>query len=229
MAWPPQPSPPRHSPNVAGSRDGMDNETGTESLVSHRRERARRRNREEGNEAMPLTSLGPLWAPQAPPGPPSSGGPLAEVPDPDTLDPSDPSAALKSPCQLPGERVLEVAGAAHDFQGIPWPAPIPAVPTAARTNGHPRGDRRRELGLPPDSASTVLSSELESSSFIDSDEDDNTSRWVRVRVQGGAGCVPWTTHICVHGRVHVGRRPCWLLAVCRVGMVSSGSALPLPL
>ncbi|XP_006732481.1 segment polarity protein dishevelled homolog DVL-1 isoform X2 [Leptonychotes weddellii] len=86
--------PPSFHPNVASSRDGMDNETGTESLVSHRRERARRRNREE----------------------------------------------------------------------------------AARTNGHPRGDRRRDLGLPPDSASTVLSSELESSSFIDSDEDDNTSR-----------------------------------------------------
>ncbi|XP_025141495.1 segment polarity protein dishevelled homolog DVL-1 isoform X4 [Bubalus bubalis] len=61
-------------------------------------------------------------------------------------------------------------------RGIPWPGPVPAVPTAARTNGHPRGDRRRDLGLPPDSASTVLSSELESSSFIDSDEDDNTSR-----------------------------------------------------
>ncbi|XP_021563930.1 segment polarity protein dishevelled homolog DVL-1-like [Carlito syrichta] len=72
----------------------MDNETGTESLVSHRRERARRRNREE----------------------------------------------------------------------------------AARINGHPRGERRRELGLPPDSASTLLSSELESSSFVDSDEDGNTSR-----------------------------------------------------
>ncbi|XP_045659364.1 segment polarity protein dishevelled homolog DVL-1 isoform X6 [Ursus americanus] len=86
--------PPSFHPNVASSRDGMDNETGTESLISHRRERARRRNREE----------------------------------------------------------------------------------AARTNGHPRGDRRRDLGLPPDSASTVLSSELESSSFIDSDEDDNTSR-----------------------------------------------------
>ncbi|XP_025712034.1 segment polarity protein dishevelled homolog DVL-1 isoform X2 [Callorhinus ursinus] len=86
--------PPSFHPNVASSRDGMDNETGTESLVSHRRERARRRNREE----------------------------------------------------------------------------------AARTNGHPRGDRRRDLGLPPDSTSTVLSSELESSSFIDSDEDDNTSR-----------------------------------------------------
>lgn len=54
--WPslPQPTPScGHSPNVASSRDGMDNETGTESLVSHRRERARRRNREEGNEAAP--------------------------------------------------------------------------------------------------------------------------------------------------------------------------------
>ncbi|XP_024615998.1 segment polarity protein dishevelled homolog DVL-1 [Neophocaena asiaeorientalis asiaeorientalis] len=96
--------PPSFHPNVAGSRDGMDNETGTESLVSHRRERARRRNREE----------------------------------------------------------------------------------AARTNGHPRGDRRRDLGLPPDSTSTVLSSELESSSFIDSEEDDNTSRWARAGVRGGA-------------------------------------------
>ncbi|XP_047376562.1 segment polarity protein dishevelled homolog DVL-1 isoform X3 [Sciurus carolinensis] len=86
--------PPSFHPNVASSRDGMDNETGTESMVSHRRERARRRNREE----------------------------------------------------------------------------------AVRTNGHPRGDRRRDLGLPPDSASTVLSSELESSSFMDSDEEDNTSR-----------------------------------------------------
>nr|XP_031319647.1 segment polarity protein dishevelled homolog DVL-1 isoform X2 [Camelus dromedarius] len=86
--------PPSFHPNVASSRDGMDNETGTESVVSHRRERARRRNREE----------------------------------------------------------------------------------ASRTNGHQRGDRRRDLGLPPDSTSTVLSSELESSSFIDSDEDENTSR-----------------------------------------------------
>ncbi|XP_036918102.1 segment polarity protein dishevelled homolog DVL-1 isoform X3 [Sturnira hondurensis] len=88
--------PPSFHPNVASSRDGMDNETGTESMVSHWRERARRRNRDE----------------------------------------------------------------------------------AARANGHPRGDRRRDLGLPPDSTSTVLSSELESSSFIDSEEEDNTSRCV---------------------------------------------------
>ncbi|XP_012589995.1 PREDICTED: segment polarity protein dishevelled homolog DVL-1 [Condylura cristata] len=85
--------PPSFHPNVASSRDGMDNETGTESVVSHRRDRLRRRNREE----------------------------------------------------------------------------------AARANGHPRGERRRDLGLPPDSASTALSSELESSSFADSDDED-TSR-----------------------------------------------------
>lgn len=48
-------------------------------------------------------------------------------------------------------------------------------PTAARANGHPRSDRRRDVGLPPDTASTVLSSELESSSVVDSDGDD-TSR-----------------------------------------------------
>ncbi|KAB1269262.1 Segment polarity protein dishevelled-like protein DVL-1 [Camelus dromedarius] len=112
--------PPSFHPNVASSRDGMDNETGTESVVSHRRERARRRNREEGKEATPLTSLGPLWCTHA------------------------------------------------------------LLTLASRTNGHQRGDRRRDLGLPPDSTSTVLSSELESSSFIDSDEDENTSRWAWV-------------------------------------------------
>ncbi|XP_064137140.1 segment polarity protein dishevelled homolog DVL-1 isoform X4 [Loxodonta africana] len=90
--------PPSFHPNVASSRDGMDNETGAESMVSHRRERARRRNC-EGRE------------------------------------------------------------------------------DASRTNGHPRAERRRDLGLPHDSASTVMSSELESSSFIDSDEED-TSRCV---------------------------------------------------
>lgn len=37
------------SPNAASSRDGLDNETGTESVISHRRERHRRRNR-EGHE-----------------------------------------------------------------------------------------------------------------------------------------------------------------------------------
>ncbi|KAF3820434.1 hypothetical protein GH733_015943 [Mirounga leonina] len=85
--WPslPQPTPScGHSPNVASSRDGMDNETGTESLVSHRRERARRRNREE----------------------------------------------------------------------------------AARTNGHPRGDRRRDLGLPPDSALSSSTEQSTSSRLI---------------------------------------------------------------
>uniref|UniRef100_A0A8C4M570 Dishevelled segment polarity protein 1 n=1 Tax=Equus asinus asinus TaxID=83772 RepID=A0A8C4M570_EQUAS len=58
--------PPSFHPNVASSRDGMDNETSTESMVSHRRERVRRRNREEGNKAIPQTSLGPCGTPQVP-------------------------------------------------------------------------------------------------------------------------------------------------------------------
>nr|XP_025042467.1 segment polarity protein dishevelled homolog DVL-1-like [Pelodiscus sinensis] len=44
--------PPSFHPNAASSRDGLDNETGTESVVSHRRERHRRRNR-EGHEDDP--------------------------------------------------------------------------------------------------------------------------------------------------------------------------------
>ncbi|XP_072283200.1 segment polarity protein dishevelled homolog DVL-1 isoform X3 [Pyxicephalus adspersus] len=87
--------PPSFHPNAGSSRDGLDNETGTDSVVSHRRERHRRKNRES-----------------------------------------------------------------HDD-----------VP---RINGHPKVERMRDPGG-YDSASTVMSSELESSSFVDSDE-DNTSR-----------------------------------------------------
>nr|XP_033778745.1 segment polarity protein dishevelled homolog DVL-1 isoform X2 [Geotrypetes seraphini] len=84
--------PPSFHPNAASSRDGLDNETGTESMVSHRRDRHRRR-----TDAVP------------------------------------------------------------------------------RINGHPKLDRQRDMVV-YDSSSTVMSSELESSSFIDSDEDDQTSR-----------------------------------------------------
>ncbi|XP_061868683.1 segment polarity protein dishevelled homolog DVL-1 isoform X1 [Colius striatus] len=44
--------PPSFHPNAASSRDGLDNETGTESVISHRRDRHRRRNR-EGHEDVP--------------------------------------------------------------------------------------------------------------------------------------------------------------------------------
>ncbi|XP_054250868.1 segment polarity protein dishevelled homolog DVL-1 isoform X2 [Indicator indicator] len=44
--------PPSFHPNAASSRDGLDNDTGTESVVSHRRDRHRRRNR-EGHEEVP--------------------------------------------------------------------------------------------------------------------------------------------------------------------------------
>ncbi|NWV29519.1 DVL1 protein, partial [Origma solitaria] len=88
--------PPSFHPNAASSRDGLDNETGTESVISHRRERHRRRNRD-----------------------------------------------------------------GHDD---------------GETNGHPKLERHREHPPGYDSSSTMLSSELESSSFIDSEDDDNTSR-----------------------------------------------------
>ncbi|KAE8592976.1 hypothetical protein XENTR_v10018934 [Xenopus tropicalis] len=66
---------------------------------------------------------------------------------------------------------------------LPWPlGPIRCHPEAQphvgrfpRINGHPKLDRIRDPGG-YDSASTVMSSELESSSFVDSDEDENTSR-----------------------------------------------------
>uniref|UniRef100_A0A8D2P5Q0 Dishevelled segment polarity protein 1 n=1 Tax=Zosterops lateralis melanops TaxID=1220523 RepID=A0A8D2P5Q0_ZOSLA len=96
--------PPSFHPNAASSRDGLDNETGTESVISHRRERHRRRN-------------------------------------------------------LP------------------------------RINGHPKLDRHREHPPGYDSSSTMMSSELESSSFIDSEDDDNTSRYSPARPQSWES--PW--------------------------------------
>ncbi|EHB12545.1 Segment polarity protein dishevelled-like protein DVL-3 [Heterocephalus glaber] len=47
---------------------------------------------------------------------------------------------------------------------------------ATRLNGTAKGERRREPGG-YDSSSTLMSSELETTSFFDSDEDDSTSRW----------------------------------------------------
>ena len=73
----------------------MDNDTGTESMVSHRRERARRRNREEGNRATRRTPLGPCGAPHVPACsqllPPTSRGPRVEVLGPSAQDPGDPA------------------------------------------------------------------------------------------------------------------------------------------
>ncbi|XP_062889267.1 segment polarity protein dishevelled homolog DVL-3-like isoform X3 [Mobula hypostoma] len=91
--------PPSFHANTAGSRDGLDNDTGTESILSIRRERDRHRRRNREREI-------------------------------------------------------------HD--------------DIARVNGHTKPDRHRNPGG-YDSASTVMSSELDSSSLIESD-DDNTSR-----------------------------------------------------
>ncbi|XP_069774768.1 segment polarity protein dishevelled homolog DVL-1-like isoform X4 [Narcine bancroftii] len=91
--------PPSFHAHTAGSRDGLDNDTGTESILSIRRDRDRHRRRNREREI-------------------------------------------------------------HD--------------DVARVNGHTKPDRHRNPGS-YDSASTVISSELDSSSFVDSDE-DNTSR-----------------------------------------------------
>lgn len=55
-------------------------------------------------------------------------------------------------------------------------SPAASSPAAARLNGTAKGERRREAGG-YDSSSTLMSSELETTSFFDSDEDDSTSRW----------------------------------------------------
>ncbi|XP_059848034.1 segment polarity protein dishevelled homolog DVL-3 [Hypanus sabinus] len=87
--------PPSFHANAAGSQDNLDNETETESVVSSRKERLRRK---DGHEPVP------------------------------------------------------------------------------RVNGHTKMERRHEIGG-YESSSTLMSSELESTSFFDSDEDDSTSRF----------------------------------------------------
>uniref|UniRef100_A0A8D0WTY7 Dishevelled segment polarity protein 3 n=1 Tax=Sus scrofa TaxID=9823 RepID=A0A8D0WTY7_PIG len=73
-----------------------------------------------------------------------------------------------------------------------------------RLNGTAKGERRREPGG-YDSSSTLMSSELETTSFFDSDEDDSTSRWgfgfmgtvgqVTRRNPEPSGCRgPWVGH-----------------------------------
>ncbi|KAB0391129.1 hypothetical protein E2I00_002193, partial [Balaenoptera physalus] len=60
---------------------------------------------------------------------------------------------------------------AQEALGTPGPHP-----STTRLNGTAKGERRREPGG-YDSSSTLMSSELETTSFFDSDEDDSTSRW----------------------------------------------------
>ncbi|XP_032887653.1 segment polarity protein dishevelled homolog DVL-3 isoform X1 [Amblyraja radiata] len=87
--------PPSFHANAVGSQDNLDNETETESVVTSRKERLRRK---EGHEHVP------------------------------------------------------------------------------RVNGHTKVERRHEIGG-YESSSTLMSSELESTSFFDSEEDDSTSRF----------------------------------------------------
>uniref|UniRef100_A0AAY4BJG0 Dishevelled n=1 Tax=Denticeps clupeoides TaxID=299321 RepID=A0AAY4BJG0_9TELE len=96
--------PPSFHANAVSSREGLDTETGSESLLSHRRERERERTRRRKEECVCF---------------------------------------------------------------------CPSVP---RVNGHTKAERTvRDSAMGCDSAS-MMSSELESSSFIDSEEDENASR-----------------------------------------------------
>lgn len=114
----------RHSPNVASSRDGMDNETGTESMVSHRRERARRRNREEGTGCTPA----PLT-------------PARGVSGEGSQDPSrTPATPVTRP--LPGQQVLEDGRTAQ----VASLSVVPQLPGPMGTRGGTGGGT---WGCPP--------------------------------------------------------------------------------
>ncbi|KAB1284203.1 Segment polarity protein dishevelled-like protein DVL-3 [Camelus dromedarius] len=79
------------------------------------------------------------------------------------------------PHQLPPQ---SFHSATHPFALLPelWICLAPVQPLApTRLNGTAKGERRREPGG-YDSSSTLMSSELETTSFFDSDEDDSTSR-----------------------------------------------------
>lgn len=73
--------------------------------------------------------------------------------------------------------------------GLAW-TQLPASLAAARLNGTAKGERRREPGG-YDSSSTLMSSELETTSFFDSDEDDSTSRWGLTFIGTGMGVGAW--------------------------------------
>ncbi|MGH0191091.1 UNVERIFIED_CONTAM: hypothetical protein FKN15_056253 [Acipenser sinensis] len=49
-------------------------------------------------------------------------------------------------------------------------------PAVSRVNGHAKLERRHDVGG-YESSSTLMSSELESTSFFDSEEDDSASRY----------------------------------------------------
>uniref|UniRef100_A0A7M4DWL8 Dishevelled segment polarity protein 1 n=1 Tax=Crocodylus porosus TaxID=8502 RepID=A0A7M4DWL8_CROPO len=198
--------PPSFHPNAASSRDGLDNETGTESVVSHRRDRHRRRNR-EGHEDETIivqaqserTLCGWICLLD-----------LRRVAV--TLHTADAFAGHRVGRAMVTPTFLECFGRSRSRQGRQqehrqqprpsqrpqpdrrhchkwchhlmrplepvrcYPEAQPRVHRFPRINGHPKLDRHREHPPGYDSSSTMMSSELESSSFIDSDDDDNTSR-----------------------------------------------------
>ncbi|KAF0035689.1 hypothetical protein F2P81_011001 [Scophthalmus maximus] len=139
--------PPSFHANAVSSRDGLDTETGTESLLSHRRERERERARRRARETEPAAGIPPVTVHPALPEIQLNGGDEFKC---STL--VNASLQRRSHCEWMNNE---------------------AVP---RINGHSKSERTaRDSAMGYDSAS-VMSSELESSSFVDSEEDEDASR-----------------------------------------------------
>lgn len=98
------------------------------------------------------------------------------------LYPTSRVMAMPGPCSGPG---LPASYPLFPALSLVW-TQLPISLAAARLNGTTKGERRREPGG-YDSSSTLMSSELETTSFFDSDEDDSTSRWGLIFLGTGMG------------------------------------------
>ncbi|PWA31807.1 hypothetical protein CCH79_00006571 [Gambusia affinis] len=155
------------SANAVSSRDGLDTETGTESLLSHRRERERERARRRARETEQIC--------------------LGENPEPFMCSSS---AFVRAELAMETPAWLECFTRSRRKHGRPrlfrlltpfrqvrcYPETTPPQRQFPRINGHSKSERTaRDSAMGYDSAS-VMSSELDSSSFVDSEEDEDASR-----------------------------------------------------
>ncbi|KAM7405072.1 hypothetical protein PAMP_012360 [Pampus punctatissimus] len=207
--------------NAVSSRDGLDTETGTESLLSHRRERERERARRRARETEQYhhligqrqISIHSIAACQSSEG---GGNTFSRLPaqfpcasDEGTLSAvtsergricasHDVDVPLLNEClcavaQIWAElamgtaTLLECFACSRRIHSLPrlmrpfqpircYPETAPPHWQFPRINGHSKSERTaRDSAMGYDSTS-VMSSELESSSFVDSEEDEDASR-----------------------------------------------------
>ncbi|KAI2659197.1 hypothetical protein H4Q32_023437 [Labeo rohita] len=149
--------PPSFHANAVNSRDGLDTETGSESVLRHRRERERERTRRRRDEYSMRERYHPAER--------NTGHPtLLEC-----------FGFHQRECTKPG--LLGCHRLTRAFQPIRChPKAEPHPQAFPRVNGHSKAERVvRDTAMACDSGS-MMSSELESSSFIDSEEDEDASR-----------------------------------------------------